>query len=99
MRSAVPGVIRGTRVSGSTVAEGRAFVVAEGAVRPDRYREITGLPLSTYFAGPIVVVNGPIARAIGMNSGGNAMGQGNRANASIGLLASTNSTARWPSSC
>jgi hypothetical protein len=29
-------------------------------------------------------VNGPIARAIGMNSGGNALGQGNRANATIG---------------
>ena len=27
---------------------------------------------------------GPIARAIGMNSGGNALGQGNRANATIG---------------
>jgi hypothetical protein len=31
-----------------------------------------------------VVVNGPIARAIGMNSGINALGQGNRANATIG---------------
>jgi hypothetical protein len=34
--------------------------------------------------GPVVVVNGPIARAIAMNSGGNALGQGNRANATIG---------------
>ncbi len=34
--------------------------------------------------GPIVVVNGPIRRAIGMNSGMNVMGQGNRANATIG---------------
>ena len=32
----------------------------------------------------MVVVNGPIARAIGMNSGGNVLGQGNRANATIG---------------
>jgi hypothetical protein len=30
------------------------------------------------------MVNGPIARAIGMNSGVNALGQGNRANATIG---------------
>ena len=30
------------------------------------------------------MVNGPVARAIGMNSGINALGQGNRANATIG---------------
>jgi len=43
-----------------------------------------GLLATTYFAGPVVVVNGPIARRIGMNSGVNALGQGNRANATIG---------------
>lgn len=43
-----------------------------------------GLLATTYFAGPVVVVNGPIGRAIGMNSRGNALGQGNRANATIG---------------
>ncbi len=45
---------------------------------------IHGLLATTWFAGPLVVVNGPIARAIGMNSGVNALGQGNRANATIG---------------
>lgn len=43
-----------------------------------------GLLATTWFAGPVVIVNGPIARAVGMNAGVNAMGQGNRANASIG---------------
>ncbi len=43
-----------------------------------------GLLATTWFSGPVVIVNGPIARAIGMNSGGNALGQGNRANATIG---------------
>jgi hypothetical protein len=43
-----------------------------------------GLLCTTWFSGPMVVVNGPIARRIGMNSGINAMGQGNRANATIG---------------
>lgn len=43
-----------------------------------------GLLCTTYFSGPVVVVNGPIAQAIGMNWGGNALGQGNRANATIG---------------
>jgi hypothetical protein len=43
-----------------------------------------GLLATTYFSGPVVIVNGPVARAIGMNSGGNVLGQGNRANATIG---------------
>jgi thiol-disulfide isomerase/thioredoxin len=43
-----------------------------------------GLLATTWFAGPVVVVNGPIAATIGMNSGVNALGQGNRANATIG---------------
>jgi hypothetical protein len=43
-----------------------------------------GLLATTYFSGPMIVVNGPIARRIGMNSGINALGQGNRANATIG---------------
>ena len=45
---------------------------------------IHGLLATTYFSGPVVIVNGPIARAVGMNSGVNALGQGNRANATIG---------------
>ncbi|MGY1710497.1 thioredoxin family protein [Geodermatophilus sp. SYSU D00758] len=43
-----------------------------------------GLLATTYFSGPVVVVNGRVARRIGMNSGVNALGQGNRANATIG---------------
>jgi hypothetical protein len=43
-----------------------------------------GLLCTTWMAGPVVIVNGPVARAIGMNSGVNALGQGNRANATIG---------------
>ncbi|MEM8924526.1 MAG: thioredoxin family protein [Actinomycetota bacterium] len=43
-----------------------------------------GLIATTFFSGPIVVVNGPIAERIGMNSGGNMLGQGNRANLTIG---------------
>lgn len=43
-----------------------------------------GILATTNAVGPVVMVNGPIARAIGMNARGNALGQGNRANASIG---------------
>jgi len=43
-----------------------------------------GLLATTYASSPVVIVNGPVARALGMASGGNALGQGNRANATIG---------------
>lgn len=43
-----------------------------------------GLLCTTMFAGPLVLVNGPAAKRVGMNSGVNCLGQGNRANASIG---------------
>jgi hypothetical protein len=43
-----------------------------------------GVLATTYFSGPVIIVNGPIAQAIGMNSGINALGQGNRANMTIG---------------
>jgi hypothetical protein len=45
---------------------------------------IHGLLATTWFSSPVVVVNGPIAAAVGMNSGVNALGQGNRANATVG---------------
>ncbi len=43
-----------------------------------------GVLATTMSVGPILVVNGPIAAAIGMNSGINVLGHGNRANSSIG---------------
>ncbi len=43
-----------------------------------------GILCTTMFAGPLVIVNGPLGRSVGVNSGVNALGQGHRANASIG---------------
>lgn len=43
-----------------------------------------GVLATTMFVSPVVVVNGPVRRQIGMNALGNALGQGNRANATIG---------------
>ena len=43
-----------------------------------------GVLATTYFSSPVIIVNGPVATRIGMNSGINALGQGNRANATIG---------------
>ena len=43
-----------------------------------------GLLATTLSPGPVLIVNGPIAGHIAMNAGINALGQGNRANATIG---------------
>ncbi|OGA23652.1 MAG: hypothetical protein A3I01_08645 [Betaproteobacteria bacterium RIFCSPLOWO2_02_FULL_65_24] len=43
-----------------------------------------GVICTTNAVAPVVMVNGPIARRIGMNAKGNVFGQGNRANAAIG---------------
>ncbi|MDG2422290.1 MAG: thioredoxin family protein [Gammaproteobacteria bacterium] len=43
-----------------------------------------GLLCTTYFSSPVMVVNGPIIKEIGLNNGVNALGQGNRANATVG---------------
>jgi hypothetical protein len=58
-------------------------LAAVEAVLDDRFA-MHGVLATTQFAGPVVVVNGPIRRRIGMNAKGNALGQGNRANSSIG---------------
>ena len=43
-----------------------------------------GMLATTMPVGPVFIVNGPIARQIGMNNGINVFGQGNRANSTIG---------------
>ncbi len=43
-----------------------------------------GVLATTMFVGPVLIVNGPVRRRIGMNAKGNALGQGNRANAALG---------------
>ena len=43
-----------------------------------------GVMATTMGASPVIIVNGPIRRRIGMNPGLGVLGQGNRANATIG---------------
>ena len=43
-----------------------------------------GVVGTTMYVSPVLVVNGSVRRQIGMNARGNALGQGNRANATIG---------------
>src|SRR5579864_6908747 len=60
---------------------------------------LNGVQATTHMAAPLLVVNGPIARAIGMNGGANAFGSGNRANATIGRairLVLLNVGGGWP---
>ena len=45
---------------------------------------IHGILATTMPVGPVMICSGPGTRAIGMNSGGNVLGQGNRANSTIG---------------
>ena len=49
---------------------------------------LIGIATTTGSAAPLIIVNGPIAMKIGMNAGGNALGPGNRANATIGRAVS-----------
>ena len=53
------------------------------AICTDAYN-IHGVMATTMGASPVVVVNGPIREKIGMNMSLGALGQGNRANATIG---------------
>jgi hypothetical protein len=59
------------------------IIAAIEAVADEKFR-LLGVQATTHPCGVLVVVNGPIAKKIGMNSGGNAFGPGNRANAAIG---------------
>jgi hypothetical protein len=45
---------------------------------------LRAIQATTHPCSPLVIVNGPIAQRLGINSGGNALGQGARANAVIG---------------
>ena len=60
---------------------------------------LNGVQATTHMASPLLVVNGPAARQIGMNGGVNAFGSGNRANATIGRairLVLLNVGGGWP---
>ena len=59
------------------------LLAAVEAALDDRFC-LHGVIATTMYIGPIVIVNGPARRQLGMNSGVNALGQGNRANSTIG---------------
>src|SRR5271154_161864 len=60
---------------------------------------LNGVQATTHMAAPLLIVNGPMARAIDMNGDCNALGSGNRANATIGRalrLVLLNVGGGWP---
>ena len=58
-------------------------IAAVEAICTDEYN-IHGVLATTMPVGPVIICNGPGTRAIGINSGVNVLGQGNRANLTIG---------------
>jgi hypothetical protein len=64
----------------------QVLVAVFQAMLDDRFN-LYGLQATTGPHTPMILVNGPIRNAIGMNAGHNAFGPGNHANASIGRAA------------
>lgn len=50
----------------------------------DPHFNLNGVQATTHMAAPLLVVNGPLRREIGLNAGANVFGSGHRANATIG---------------
>ncbi|HSQ04640.1 MAG TPA: hypothetical protein VLN59_11415, partial [Burkholderiales bacterium] len=65
-------------------AEYLPVIGAAVAALTDDAFNLLGIATTTGSATPLLIVNGPIVQRIGMNAGANALGNGNRANATIG---------------
>jgi hypothetical protein len=75
------------------------IVKAAALALTDPAFNLNGVQATTHVASPLMIVNGPVARRIGMNGGCNAFGSGNRANATIGRairLVMLNVGGGWP---
>ncbi len=61
-----------------------AVVVAAIEAITDEAFNLNGVQVTTHVAAPLLIINGPVRRALKINAGPNCFGQGNRANATIG---------------
>ena len=77
-RLAACAVLAGCHPDYWPVVEAAARAVMDPAFNPH------GVSNTTSWASPWIVVNGPVRHQIGMNTGSNVIGPGNRANATIG---------------
>lgn len=85
----VGGILTMERLAACAVLAGCApsyLPVVEAATRAvlDPAFNLHGVQNTTHSAAPVVIVNGPVRDRIGMNAGSNALGFGNRPNATIG---------------
>lgn len=71
-------IMAGCKPEYSSIVRAAIKALTEGSFN------LNGVQATTHMASPLIIVNGPIAKTIGMNGGGNAFGSGNRANATIG---------------
>jgi hypothetical protein len=86
-------VMAGCRPEYAPVVEAAMLAVC------DTRFNLNGVQATTHMASPLLVVNGPVRKAIGMNAGCNVFGSGNRANATIGRalrLVLLNVGGGWP---
>ena len=77
-RVAVNAVLAGARSEHFPVILAAVEAVAQPAFN------LQAIQTTTHPCSPLIIVNGPIAARLGINGGGNALGQGHRANAVIG---------------
>jgi hypothetical protein len=77
-RVAVNAVMAGCRPEYMPVVLAAVEAVADPAFN------LYGVQATTHMVAPLVIVNGPVRAALGLNAGHNAFGQGFRANATIG---------------
>jgi hypothetical protein len=87
----VPRLGRGTveavaanAVMAGALREHLAVILAAVEAVADPSFNLQAVQTTTHPCSPLCIVNGPIARRLGMNAGGNVFGQGSRANAAIG---------------
>ncbi len=70
-------------MAGCTPAYLPVVLAAVEALCSDEFN-IHGVLATTFFSSPVLIINGPVRTRLGINCGLNALGQGTRANATIG---------------
>jgi hypothetical protein len=82
-RATVEAVAVNAALAGAGPEHLPVVLAAVAAVAEPRFN-LKAVQTTTHPCTPLVIVNGPVARRLGINAGGNALGQGARANAVIG---------------
>lgn len=82
--SATAGDIAICAVMAGCKAEYFPVLIAAVDALSDMNFNLVGIATTTGSAAPVYIINGPLAQRIGVHGGGNALGAGHRANATIG---------------